>query len=118
MEDVPASSVVGLDISRRALSDARQWLSADLSALETLDASRNEMSSLRGFEALLSLRALNLYFNRIAGLGELLRLRGAARTMRSIDLRLNPVAREEGYRRCVRRSAGPAPSGADRRVRR
>ena len=101
MEDVAASSVVGLDLSRRALVDIGIWIggSGELSGLETLDASRNELTSLCGFETLPSLRALNLYFNRITGLNELLRLRGAARTLRSLDLRLNPIAREEGYRR-------------------
>jgi len=107
MEEVQSDAVVGLDLSRRALGSLSPWLSpcegeeAPLGRLETLDASRNSLTSLAGLEHLPRLRVLNLYFNRIEQLAELLRLRVVAVTLRVLDLRLNPVTRLEGYRRCV-----------------
>ena len=107
-EEVTADAVTGLDLSRRALASLSPWLSpshpgcrAPLGHLESLDASRNVLCSARGLEHLPRLRSLNLYFNRIEQLAELMRLRPAAATLQSLDLRLNPVARLEGYRRCV-----------------
>lgn len=101
VDTVSPDSVVGLDLSRRGLSDVSPYLCgvSALSALETLDASRNELASLRGLGALPRLRVLNLYFNRIATVRELTRLRASARVLRILDLRLNPVARVDGYRR-------------------
>ena len=106
MDEVTCDVVVGLDLSRRGLSDLTPWLSpgeneeAPLGQLETLDASRNALKALAGMEHLPRLRVLNLYFNRVEELAELLRLRPAASTLRVLDLRLNPVTRLEGYRRC------------------
>jgi len=100
MEEVSAEAVVGLDLSRRALPSLAPWLGGgELRALATLDASRNELADLRGLGALPALRALNLFFNRVGALGELARLAPAARALRTLDLRLNPVTRAEGYRR-------------------
>ena len=108
MEEVSADAVVSLDLSRRALPSLAPWLSPPfpgcappLEHLEALDASRNALCGARGLEHLPRLRSLNLYFNRIEQLAELLRLRPAAGTLQALDLRLNPVARLEGYRRCV-----------------
>ena len=108
MEEVPPDSVVGLDLSRRALTTLAPWLGgqAALLSLETLDASRNELGALRGLDALPRLRVLNLFFNRLGALRELLRLRASARTLRVLDLRLNPVTRVDGYRRCGGGGAG------------
>ena len=124
VQEVPPDSVVGLDLSRRGLTSLAPWLGgqAALLSLETLDASRNELPALRGLGALPRLRVLNLFFNRVGTLRELLRLRASARSLRVLDLRLNPVARVEGYRRCVggdspRRSAA-ARRGARRARRR
>lgn len=106
MDEVTCDVVVGLDLSRRGLSDLTPWLSPGeneeppLGQLETLDASRNALKALAGMEHLPRLRVLNLYFNRVEELAELLRLRAAASTLRVLDLRLNPVTRLEGYRRC------------------
>ena len=58
----------------------------------------------RGIHHLPRLRVLNLYFNRIEQLAELLRLRVVAPTLSVLDLRLNPVTRLEGYRRCAARA--------------
>jgi len=107
MDEVGSESVVGLDLSRRGLSDLSPWLSPGegeeppLTMLETLDASRNALRSVAGVEYLPRLRVLNLYFNRIEELAELLRLRSSAGALRVLDLRLNPVTRLDGYRRCV-----------------
>jgi Leucine-rich repeat (LRR) protein len=107
MEEVASDSVIGLDLSRRGLHSLAPWLSpgegeeAPLGQLETLDASRNALTCVRGLQHLPRLRVLNLYFNRVEALAELLRLRACAGTLRVLDLRLNPVTRLEGYRRCV-----------------
>ena len=107
MDEVSSDSVVGLDLSRRGLNDLSPWLSPGegeeppLAMLETLDASRNALKSVLGLEFLPRLRVLNLYFNRIEDLAELLRLRSAASALRVLDLRLNPVTRLDGYRRLV-----------------
>jgi len=115
--EVFGDDVLALDCSRRALASLSPYVSppyagcpAPLSQLESLDASRNVLSHTRGLEHLPRLRALNLYFNRIEQFGELLRLRPAAATLHTLDLRLNPVARLEGYRGCVpARARAPAP---------
>ncbi len=116
MEEVSADAVVSLDLSRRALPSLAPWLSPPfpgcappLEHLEALDASRNALCGARGLEHLPRLRSLNLYFNRIEQLAELLRLRPAAGTLQALDLRLNPVARLEGYRRCVPRAGARGP---------
>lgn len=108
MDEVSGDEVVSLDCSRRALATLAPYFSPPhagcpppLGSLECLDASRNVLSHTRGLEHLPRLRALNLYFNRIEQLAELLRLRPAAASLHTLDLRLNPVARLEGYRRCV-----------------
>ena len=104
---MPSDSVIGLDLSRRGLHSLVPWVcpgegeEAPLGRLETLDASRNALACVRGVEHLPRLRVLNLYFNRIEQLAELLRLRVLASSLRVLDLRLNPVTRLEGYRRCV-----------------
>ena len=108
MDEVSGDEVVSLDCSRRALATLAPYFSPPhagcpppLGSLECLDASRNVLSHTRGLEHLPRLRALNLYFNRIEQLSELLRLRPAAASLHTLDLRLNPVARLEGYRGCV-----------------
>lgn len=102
VEEVAGDAVVGLDMSRRGLADLSPWLGGGaLRSLETLDCSRNVLASLRGVAALPRLRVLNLYFNRVEALGELLRLAPCAASLTVLDLRLNPVTRIEGYRRCA-----------------
>ena len=108
MDEVFGDDVISIDCSRRALASLAPYLAppyagcaAPLSALEALDASRNVLAHTRGLEHLPRLRSLNLYFNRIEAFAELLRLRPAAATLHTLDLRLNPVARMDGYRGCV-----------------
>ena len=115
VEEVASDSVAGLDLSRRGLHDLRPWVApgegeeAPLARLETLDASRNALRGVEGIHHLPRLRVLNLYFNRIEQLAELLRLRVVAPTLSVLDLRLNPVTRLEGYRRCARGRGARAP---------
>lgn len=69
----------------------------DLNNILSVDLSRNAISSLKGIELVPNVQKLSLYFNRIENFTELMRLRACGRLV-SLDLRLNPVARLEGYR--------------------
>ncbi|XP_029464646.1 leucine-rich repeat-containing protein 36 isoform X2 [Rhinatrema bivittatum] len=62
--------------------------------LQSLDLSRNLLTSLEGIEYLQSLRLLNLYYNNIASLLEVSRLKTLP-ALKDLDLRLNPVTRNE-----------------------
>ncbi|XP_077166046.1 leucine-rich repeat-containing protein 36 [Paroedura picta] len=62
--------------------------------LKTLDLSKNLLESLEGLESLQLLERLNLYYNRISSLLEVARLQTLPR-LRELDLRLNPVTRNE-----------------------
>ena len=62
--------------------------------LTFLDLSRNMLQSLKGLEHLKLLKTLNLYFNNISSLKELYRLR-YNKELRELDVRLNPVTKEE-----------------------
>ena len=62
--------------------------------LTSLDLSRNMLQSLKGLEHLKQLRSLNLYFNEISNMKELYRLR-CNKQLREIDVRLNPITKEE-----------------------
>ena len=108
MDEVSGDDVIAIDCSRRALPSLAPYFApsfpgapAPLEQLEALDASRNVLASLRGLEHLPRLRVLSLYFNRVEQFAELLRLRPAAASLHTLDLRLNPVARLEGYRGCA-----------------
>jgi Leucine-rich repeat (LRR) protein len=91
-----------LDVSRRGISDLLPWVGdQSLSLITQLDASRNSLRSTTGIEYLVELRTLSLYYNKIDDLHELRKLR-RCRSLQSLDLRLNPVTRVEGYRGCVR----------------
>ena len=63
-------------------------------SLICLDLSRNMLQSLKGMEHLKQLRTLNLYFNEISSMKELYRLR-CNKQLGEIDVRLNPVTKEE-----------------------
>jgi hypothetical protein len=65
--------------------------------LRCLDASRNAIKSLEGADRLLGLQSLNLCANKVADIGELLRLRPLA-LLSEVDLRQNPVIKQESYR--------------------
>ncbi|XP_050396053.1 centrosomal protein of 72 kDa [Patella vulgata] len=64
------------------------------SRLKDLDLSRNNLESLKGMENLKFLETLNLYYNSISTMEELKRLKFNA-NLKDIDLRLNPVTRNE-----------------------
>ncbi|XP_019613572.1 PREDICTED: centrosomal protein of 72 kDa-like [Branchiostoma belcheri] len=64
------------------------------SRLKHLDLSRNALHSLEGLAQLRMLGKLNLYYNNIATLKELFRLR-SNQQLQELDLRLNPVAKNE-----------------------
>uniref|UniRef100_UPI00398F0E85 leucine-rich repeat-containing protein 36-like n=1 Tax=Pristiophorus japonicus TaxID=55135 RepID=UPI00398F0E85 len=66
--------------------------------LKSLDLSRNSIVSLEGLECLHSLEKLNLYYNNVPSSKEICSLRHLI-NLKEIDLRLNPVTRnEENYR--------------------
>ena len=69
-------------------------------SLIKLDLSRNELSSLKGLDSILALESLNSYYNKIVDLKEILHLQVHTK-LKSLDLRLNPVSRNQYYRRFV-----------------
>ena len=62
--------------------------------LKELDLSRNSLISLDGLESLKLLEKLNLYYNNVSSLKELEKLRHNT-LLTEIDLRLNPITKEE-----------------------
>ncbi|XP_028673537.2 centrosomal protein of 72 kDa [Erpetoichthys calabaricus] len=62
--------------------------------LKTLDLSRNSLVSLEGIQHLKHLEKLNLYYNCIPLLKELYYLRNLS-SLKELDLRLNPVVKNE-----------------------
>ncbi|ELU05878.1 hypothetical protein CAPTEDRAFT_225423, partial [Capitella teleta] len=62
--------------------------------LKTLDLSRNALESIAGIENAHLMEKLNLYYNNISSLQDLHRLKENPR-LQELDLRLNPVARNE-----------------------
>ncbi|XP_074844028.1 centrosomal protein of 72 kDa isoform X2 [Carettochelys insculpta] len=62
--------------------------------LKSLDLSRNALVSLEGIQHLIFLEKLNLYYNHISSLSEIFRLHSLA-ALRDVDLRLNPVVKNE-----------------------
>lgn len=92
------STLNQLDVSRKGITDLAPWLCDQaLSLVSSVDLSRNSLTTTCGIEALPHLRSLNLYYNRIEELSELWRLRRCP-GLQSLDLRLNPVTRVDGYR--------------------
>ncbi|XP_032965785.1 centrosomal protein of 72 kDa [Rhinolophus ferrumequinum] len=73
----------------------------NLTGLKSLDLSRNSLVSLEGIQHLIALERLSLYHNCVSSLAEVLRLRSLPE-LRDVDLRLNPVVKNEpGYRHFV-----------------
>ncbi|XP_059800898.1 centrosomal protein of 72 kDa [Hypanus sabinus] len=69
--------------------------------LKILDLSRNSLISLEGIQHLVHLEKLNLYYNNIADLKEIFLLRNLT-NLKELDLRLNPVTKNESdYRHFV-----------------
>ncbi|XP_067856654.1 centrosomal protein of 72 kDa [Heptranchias perlo] len=62
--------------------------------LKSLDLSRNSLVSLEGIQHLIHLEKLNLYYNNIANLKEIFLLRNLG-GLKELDLRLNPVSKNE-----------------------
>ncbi|XP_008111202.2 centrosomal protein of 72 kDa isoform X1 [Anolis carolinensis] len=62
--------------------------------LKSLDLSRNALTTLEGLQHLTSLEKLNLYFNHISSLSEVFRLHTLT-ALKDVDLRLNPVVKNE-----------------------
>lgn len=62
--------------------------------LKELDLSRNALVSLEGLENCKSLEKLNLYYNNIFGMKEMERLKNNP-MLNELDLRLNPITKEE-----------------------
>nr|BAB30613.2 unnamed protein product [Mus musculus] len=65
-----------------------------LTALKSLDLSRNSLVSLEGIQYLVSLESLNLYYNCISSLAEVFRLHTLLE-LQDVDFRLNPVVKNE-----------------------
>ena len=89
-----ASSISSLDVSRRGIEDLASWLDSPLLAaapLTHLDASRNNIRTCDGLDRLCNLRSLSLYYNKISRASSLIPLRALSATLRSLDLRLNPL---------------------------
>ncbi|XP_073515795.1 leucine-rich repeat-containing protein 36 isoform X2 [Phyllobates terribilis] len=86
-------------------------------SLRSLDLSRNLIVSLQGIEYLHALRSLNLYYNDIESLEEVERLRSLSH-LKTLDLRLNPVTRQDaGYRLTVICTLGSVETLDERPVR-
>ncbi|XP_074057023.1 centrosomal protein of 72 kDa [Macrotis lagotis] len=66
----------------------------NLSCLKSLDLSRNSLVCLEGIEYLTLLESLNLYYNNISSLAEVFRLHQLTE-LKDVDLRLNPIAKNE-----------------------
>ncbi|XP_036601629.1 centrosomal protein of 72 kDa [Trichosurus vulpecula] len=66
----------------------------NLTYLKSLDLSRNSLVCLEGIEYLTLLENLNLYYNNISSLTEVFRLHQLTE-LKDVDLRLNPVAKNE-----------------------
>ncbi|XP_038244809.1 centrosomal protein of 72 kDa isoform X1 [Dermochelys coriacea] len=62
--------------------------------LKSLDLSRNALVSLEGIQHLIFLEKLNLYYNHISSLSEIFRLHSLT-VLKDVDLRLNPVVKNE-----------------------
>ncbi|XP_070586173.1 centrosomal protein of 72 kDa isoform X3 [Erythrolamprus reginae] len=62
--------------------------------LKSLDLSRNALTTLEGLKHLTYLEKLNLYFNHISSLSEVLRLHNLT-ALQVVDFRLNPVVKNE-----------------------
>ncbi|KAG8562619.1 hypothetical protein GDO81_015745 [Engystomops pustulosus] len=69
-------------------------------SLQCLDLSRNLIVSLEGIEYLHALRSLNLYYNDIESLEEIKRLKTLS-NLKTLDLRLNPITRQDSDYRLV-----------------
>ncbi|KAM4614282.1 leucine-rich repeat-containing protein 36 [Discoglossus pictus] len=86
-------------------------------SLRSLDLSRNLLVSLKGIEYLHALQFLNLYYNNIASLEQILRL-SCLTQIKRLDLRLNPVTRQESdYRLFVINTLATLETLDDRAVR-
>jgi hypothetical protein len=63
----------------------------------SIAVSRNSLASLEGVEFMEKLSTLNISYNKIIDMSELLRMRGLHQVV-ELDLRMNPVCKQESYR--------------------
>ena len=94
------SSITSLTLERRGLRSVSRGSLSGLVNLVQLNLARNELTSLRGLETAVSPESLSLYHNRVAYLEELRHLIPLTK-LTNLDLRLNPVTRDEAYRSYV-----------------
>ena len=104
------ADIGALSLERRSLREIAPGALAGFVGLIELDLSRNELTSLRGLAAGIgggagnnsapSLISLSLYYNRIVYLEEVKHL-VTLRKLQRLDLRLNPLTRDEAYRSYV-----------------
>ena len=92
--------VAALTLERRGIRSISRGAFLGFPYLIELNLSRNELTTLRGIESAISLETLSLYYNRVAYLEELRHLIPLKKLER-LDLRLNPVTRDEAYRSYV-----------------
>ena len=94
------SKLSSLSLERLSIRSIHARAFSGLLSLVSLDLSRNELTSVRGLEQATSLVNLSLYYNRIAYLDEA-RILSKLKHLESLDLRLNPITRDEIYRSYV-----------------
>lgn len=94
------ADIVSLSLERRGIREITPGALSGLVALTELDLSRNELTSLRGISEAVNLVSLSLYYNRIVHLDEVKHL-GTLKSLQRLDLRLNPLTRDEAYRSYV-----------------
>ncbi|XP_068700637.1 centrosomal protein of 72 kDa-like isoform X2 [Montipora foliosa] len=104
------SPVLNCNVSRRKPSDDVKSLSlpgtfhekisflgtslTGFTRLKSLDLSRNALASTEGLDSQVTLESLNLYYNNISSLKDLYWLRNLS-NLKDLDLRLNPVTKNE-----------------------
>jgi centrosomal protein CEP72 len=90
-EDVKSLSLPGTyQVKIQSIGDALRRFTR----IKELDLSKNQLISLEGLESLKYLEKLNLYYNNISNIAEIERLR-ANKSLIEIDLRLNPITKED-----------------------
>lgn len=93
------NTIEGIDLSRKGVLSLDIWLDSPLFlTVRNLNVARNALTNCYGIDKLYQLRNLNLYYNRIASLNDIVPLQQCSQ-LSSLDLRLNPICRMNNYRR-------------------